>query len=92
MENLYLETENGNVPLQEEIIEKYHLRKGTKSPFTSNRIVGKNGEFFMEPDPEYYEYEELKSEGFHDDGIDQMDHGFEVSTSEMIDIAQGVDS
>lgn len=54
MINLFMETDQGNIPIPKEIIEKYSLRKGTMSPFTSHRIVGQNGEYQMEPEPAYY--------------------------------------
>jgi hypothetical protein len=92
MEDLYLETVKGNLPIDPLIIEKYSLEKGTISPFTHSRIVGKHGEFYLEPRNKERVSQEIPDEGFPDDGIDQMDHGFELSTSEMIDIAQGVDS
>jgi hypothetical protein len=36
--------------------------------------------------------DDLPKDGFPEDGINTMNHGFEFSTSEMIDFAQGVDS
>lgn len=92
MEKLYLETNSEYVPIDQAFIEKYNLEKGTLSPFTNSRIVGHNGDFHREPHKEDIESKEVREKGFPDDGIDQMDNGFELSTSEMIDIAQGVDS
>ena len=34
----------------------------------------------------------LPFQGYHDDEIDQMDNGFELSQSEIIDFSQGTDS
>lgn len=64
MGNLFMETDQGNIPIPKEIIEKYSLRKGTTSPFTSHRIVGQNGEYQMDPDPLYYAhmYEQQSSQ------------------------------
>lgn len=44
MDKLYIETENGNQPIDNDITQKYNLQKGTKSPFTGNRIVDKYGD------------------------------------------------
>lgn len=96
MEELYLETKNGNVPIDEDTIEKYDLKKGSLSPFTRNRIVGRNGEYYLKSDIEEallkQSFNKMPEEGFHDDGIAHMEDGFELSTSEMIDISQGLDS
>lgn len=35
---------------------------------------------------------EMPSKGLPSDGVDQMENGFEFSTSEIIDFSQGVDS
>jgi hypothetical protein len=86
MKELYLETKNGNVPIDQAIIEKYNLKKGTMSPFTNSRIVDKDGEFYVDqPTTKKLSYQP-------DDGIAEMDHGLSLSTSEMLDIAAGVDS
>jgi len=97
MKELYLESKNGIEPINPEIAEKYHLSKGTYSPFTQSRIVGKYGDFNFEPDnrDDYIAGSTLTNvprDGFHEDGIDSMDNGFEMSTSEIIDFAQGTDS
>ena len=96
MEELYLEMPNGNVPIDEKLIEKYSLEKGMRTPFSRNRIVGKDGEFYIDPSKQEHvrarDSESVAFDGFPDDGIDTMDNGVELSTSEIIDFAQGVDS
>ncbi|MDF2608629.1 MAG: hypothetical protein K0R92_103 [Lachnospiraceae bacterium] len=86
-EELFIETQKGNVPVESDIIEKYDLKEGTFTPFTHERIVDKNGEFIYDM-PE----QEPASLNQGDDEIDEMENGLALSTSEMIDIAQGVDS
>ncbi len=96
MAELYLETPDGNVPIDPQFIERYNLQQGTRSPFSRNRIVGKNGEYFIDPesveDIREHADKRVPYDGFHDDGIDEMDNGFAISTSEIIDFSQGVDS
>lgn len=87
MEKLYVETKAGNFPIDEKIVEKYDLEKGTRSPFTSNRIVNESGDFTKKIPPK-----ELVSLHQNEDEIDEMENGLFLSTSEMIDFAQGVDS
>lgn len=84
MEELFLETKNGNVPINQDMIKKYHLQKGTRSPFTNGRIVGKNGKYVLE--------KPKKKAAFQGDGIAEMGNGLALSTSEMIDFTQGADS
>lgn len=99
MEDLYLETKNGRERLDNQTVEKYHLEPGTLSPFTQNRIVGENGEYQHKEDPEEdsemsirQDFNEMPIQGIRGDGVDQMDNGFELSQSEIIDFSQGVDS
>jgi hypothetical protein len=96
MEELYLEMPNGSIPIEQKLVEKYHLQKGMRTPFSRNRIIGKNGEYFIDPSKQEHvrnhDAEKVPFDGFPDDGIETMDNGFELSTSEIIDFAQGVDS
>ena len=80
MEKLFLETKNGLVPISDEIIKKYGLKKGMRSPFTNVKIVDKAGNFDLEiMDPK-------KNTG-------QMTNNTIMFTqSETIDIAKGEDS
>lgn len=87
MEKLFVETKDGKLKIDDSIVEKYDLKKGTLSPFTQNHIVDKNGDFNREEPSE-----EKFSLNQGDDEIDEMENGLLLSTSEMLDIAQGVDS
>lgn len=87
MENLFLETQEGKLPIDPKIVNKYNLEKGTKSPFTGNRIVNKYGDYTRSV-PE----EEPHDLSNHEDEIEDFENGMQLSTSEMLDIAQGVDN
>ncbi len=87
MEELFVKTKDGNVKIDDSIVKKYDLKKGTLSPFTQSHIVDKNGDFTREDPPG-----ELVSLNQGDDEIEEMENGLLLSTSEMLDIAQGVDS
>lgn len=88
MEHLYLETAKGIVQIDDSIVEKYNLEKGTLSPFTHNCIVDYNGEFIRKEPPK----ENRPSLMQGDDDVDTMENGIRFSTSEILDIAEGVDS
>jgi|GEM_PF-269470 hypothetical protein len=99
MEELYLETKNGTVPIDQKTVEKYNLEKGMQSPFTQDRIVNQFGEYCLEPNNEKDNEEAIRQDfndmpfaGIEGDGVDQMENGFQFSTSEIIDFSQGVDS
>jgi hypothetical protein len=87
MKEIYLETKEGRIKIDDRIAQKYDLKKGTVSPFTQNHIVDKSGDFNREDPPE-----KIDSINQGDDDIKEMENGFLLSTSEMLDIAQGVDS
>ena len=89
MEDLYLLVNNGKELIEEEIIEKYELTKGTLSPFTKCPIVNEYGEYYKEEKELQDEKTDLSNP---DDAIAEMENGLSLSTSEMLDIAQGVDS
>lgn len=89
MKNLYLETKNGVVPIDENIEKKYKLEKGTMSPFTDERILGENGDFTKEK----HKDDKMKNLGNvkKEDGVEPED-GIMLTTSEIIDFTQGSDS
>ena len=87
MEKLYIETDKGNLPIDAGISEKYNLQKGDKSPFTGQRIVDKFGDATPPAQPE--EEHDLSNQ---EDEIEDLENGLQISTSEMLDIAEGVDS
>lgn len=99
MENLYLETKNGIERIDEQAVEKYHLESGTLSPYTQNRIVGENGKYQPNSIPDedsetsiHKDFNNMPLQGVRGDGADEMDNGFVMSQSEIIDFSQGVDS
>lgn len=87
MERLFVETKQGHIPINDDIAEKYELKEGTFTPFTHQRIVDKNGNFIHEE-----EEKKITSLKNQDDEIKEMENGLMLSTSEMIDIAEGADS
>jgi hypothetical protein len=90
MDKLLLETDNGNVPIDPKVAKKMNLEKGSLSPFTRERILGKNGDFppetAMEKDPKNSGKVESPAEN------DIKDGGVMLTSSEVIDFAQGADS
>lgn len=89
MKDLYIETKNGDIPIEKDIIKKHDLKRGTLSPFTGERIVGKNGDFRPEPVKNESPLDNLIH---RDDGIDEMENGMSLSTSEILDFAEGTDN
>ena len=90
MEELYLETKNGNIPIDPKVIETFNLEKGTLSPFTRSRIVGKNGEYPKETKAEKDPKNNATTQK-PEDGIVETEN-VTFSTSEIIDLAHGEDS
>lgn len=84
MKELYIESTDGNTPIDQEMVKKYNLKKGTLSPFTINRIVGQKGDFSREDNDEENEPKELTKGDLENELI--------LTTSEAIDIAEGADS
>jgi len=84
MEELYLKTENGMIPIEQKLIEKYNLKAGTISPNNRYQIVDKNGNVEKETKKEFLQ-------DFH--SLDEMlSDGIMFTQAEKIDIIQGVDS
>ncbi len=97
MKELFLKTEEGLVPLDEKIIEKYDLKAGRISPFNRFWIVDKNGniakDFLYEGTSSPTPDEMPEGEGLEDDEIEEFEEtGAIFSQSEMIDFSRGVDS
>lgn len=80
MEELYLETQNGNILLSPELIKKYSLEKGMISPFSNFRIIGKNGEF------------PKRDKGEKINGNIEETENVMLTQSEILDFANAVDS
>src|SRR5690606_31560857 len=97
LQELFLKTEEGLIPLDEKIINKYGLKPGRISPFSRFWVVDKNGNLAKDflydgtssPTPE----EMPKGEGLEDDEIEEFEEtGAIFSQSEIIDFSRGVDS
>lgn len=88
MKKLFVETKNGKTPIPGNLAEKYDLKQGTRSPFTDACIVGADGDARREVTPK-------EREGFaqkpRPDARDRED-GTTLTTSEILDFAQGADS
>lgn len=82
MEDLYIETLSGILPIESGMAEKHRLKKGMLSPFTRFRIVGENGEFPSEPTPRKDPEDTMEAET--EDVL--------MTASEVIDFSQGSDS
>lgn len=95
MKELYLATENGNIKIDEQQIEKYNIKEGGISPYTKYRIVDKNGNFTKNSDDgeSLSKREEMpEGEGLEDDEIIEFPDGQIFSQSEIIDFSEGTDS
>lgn len=94
MKELFLKTDNGLIPLDEKVIEKYNLEEGRKSPFTRYYVVDKNGNHKFEKETSSLGLDEMPiGEGMEDDEIVEFSEtGAILSQSEIIDFSQGTDS
>lgn len=88
MEKLFVETSGGKSAIDPDVVRKYHLEKGTWSPFLRGRIVGESGDFPAETAAE----KDPKNSGNVADPPENEPGGVMLSTSEIIDFAQGSDS
>jgi inorganic triphosphatase YgiF len=86
MEELFLKTEYGLFPIEEEIALKYNLKKGDFSPFTRGRVADKNGNFSAVP--------EIKAEEAPQESLPEQELGGDgiFTTSEMLDFSEAADS
>ncbi|NLJ58000.1 MAG: hypothetical protein GX339_04045 [Tissierellia bacterium] len=94
MKELFLKTENGLIPLDSEIIEKYNLVEGRKSPFTRYYVVDKTGNNKFDKVKIDVPVDEMpEGEGLEDDEIVEFSEtGAILSQSEIIDFSQGTDN
>ena len=95
MKELFLNTEQGLVPIDVKIIEKYGLKEGTKSPFNRFWIVDKNGSMGNgKIETSSPGVDEMPAgEGLEDDEIVEFEEtGAIMSQSEIIDFSHGTDS
>lgn len=88
MEDLNIETTNGVQPILSETVKKYHLEKGSLSPFNRYKIVDKNGDFPSETDTE----KDPRNNGLVTKPEERETENVMMPVSEMIDFAQGTDS
>lgn len=87
MAKLFLEYHNEKYPIPDSMVKKYQLDQGMISPFTRGRIVNEYGEFYKIEPPK-----EVADLSLEEDGVDEMENGLSLSTSEILDIAAGTDS
>ncbi|MBP1926059.1 hypothetical protein J2Z76_001923 [Sedimentibacter acidaminivorans] len=93
MKELYLATENGNVKINQDQIEKYNLKEGGVSPYTKYRIVDEEGNFKHQISEDKKTKTEMpEGEGLEDDEIIEFPDGQILSQSEIIDFSEGTDS
>lgn len=92
MEQLYLETPGGRLPVAPEDAKRLGLHSGDISPFTRCRVLGGPvGQSGASPDEKPPLAADPKNTGgkLH---IDDDKDGIPFTTSEILDIAQGADS
>ena len=82
MDQLFVATEQGNIPIEQSVVEKYNLEKGMIAPFTGNVIVDKNSD--ATPKRSIKSKKSLQ-------GI-KNESGVMLTTSEALDFASGADS
>ena len=82
MDQLFVSTEQGDIPIEPEIAEKYNLKKGAKTPFSDYIIVDKNGDATPEP----------SKEEPPEEPAEEKDEGIIFTTAEVLDFAAGADS
>lgn len=80
MEELYIQTVNGNIPINSELVKKYGLEKGMISAFSNFKIVGKGGEF-----PSRCKNQKINGE------IEEAENVI-LTQSEILDFANAADS
>ncbi|MPM94333.1 hypothetical protein SDC9_141479 [bioreactor metagenome] len=90
MDELYIKNENSKIPVDPKIIKKYHIKKGALSPFTNSRIVDSRGS--DSPDDSANKAVERDLEQKPEDGVSDLEGGVMLTTSEILDFAQGADS
>jgi hypothetical protein len=95
MKKLFLKTDGGLVPIDENVAEKYNLKEGTRSPFNRLWIVdesGRIGDGVNETSSPGVD-EMPAGEGVEDDEIIEFEEtGAIMSQSEIIDFSHGTDS
>lgn len=94
MKDLFIKTNDSNIQISKELIDKYNIKQGSLSPFTRFRVVNKDGIYTDEQKSkiDIPVSEMPEGEGLADDEIVEFPGGEILSTSEIIDFSQGTDS
>jgi hypothetical protein len=95
MKKLFLKTDGGLVPIDENVAEKYNLKEGTRSPFNRLWIVDESGRTRdgVNETSSPRADEMPAGEGLEDDEIVEFEEtGAIMSQSEIIDFSHGTDS
>ncbi|MCL2034119.1 MAG: hypothetical protein FWG94_05235 [Oscillospiraceae bacterium] len=79
MDELFLITENGNIPIDGDSVLKYNLKRGAKSPFLRYPVADKHGDATLKAEDK-------------DTALENDDHPTILTTSEILDFMQGSDS
>ena len=79
MDELFLITENGNIPIDGDSVLKYNLKRGAKSPFLRYPVADKHGDATLKAEDK-------------DTALESDDHPTILTTSEILDFMQGSDS
>lgn len=82
MEQLFLETPWGWEIISSSLVAKYHIKKGTLSPFNRFRVVNEQGDDHLEPTPSYIPKGQES----------QDEHDVMLTTSEARDFTEAADS
>ena len=80
MEELFVATEQGNIPIDKSVVEKYNLERGLRTPFSGNVIVDKNSDATP------------KKSTKNKKPLENDESGVMFTTSEILDFADGADS
>ncbi len=92
MDELYIKTKNGSLPIDPSVARKYHLEAGEDAPFTHDKIVDASGRA-PKPRPDTLTDVEGEEHGeLLNDEIAILENGVTLSQSEIIDFGQGTDS
>lgn len=97
MKELFLNTDQGLVKIEEDVIKKYNLKEGMISPYSRFWIVDKNGiteNAMFKHETSSPDVREMPAgEGLEDDEIVEFgETGAILSQSEILDFSEGTDS
>lgn len=89
-QELFIVTGSGRYKIDQELVKKYNLKKGSRTPFSGYLVTDRQGDATNEV-PLQEGVKDIRDPKEEDDPI-TMDNGAVLSTAEMLDISQGVDS